>query len=380
MNLTSTARPTRTVLIIGSGAIGRGYLPWLLDSNRYRLIFVDSNETLIATMRTRGRYGTWRARGGALESKSVPIDAALLPQELDTADFEPVEAVFVQVGPRNVASVGALLQSIRCPIILNENDPATVAELRNQLPHARIFFGVPDVITSNTAPDEMRHSDPLAIVTEDGELFVDAAAKLYDLAPNIRHLAERELLGTQWTAKLYIHNTPHCVAAYLGALAGVTYLHEAMRVPKISEIVTGCMNEMLTSLKLTWDIPHEFLDWYAAKELERFRNPLLFDPISRVAREPLRKLALDGRLIGAANICIAQGFIPSHLLAGIVGALQFRDEDDNDRQLLFLWDHLDRDALFTDVLGLRKGEALEMVLQQRLARIVGELELLSARR
>ncbi len=379
MSTESTSRPPGTVVIIGAGAIGRGYLPWLLDQDRFRLVFVDSNESLIAAMRSRGHYTTWRARAGTLEKKTVRVDAALLPHELETEDFEPVQAAFVQVGPRNVASVGPRLHALRCPIILNENDPATVAELRNQLPRARIFFGVPDVITSNSAPEELRHLDPLTIVTEDGELFVDAAAELHDLSPDIRHLSEQELLEIQWTAKLYIHNTPHCVAAYLGALAGVTYLHQAMQVPKISEIVTGCMNEMLTSLKLTWDIPHEFLDWYAAKELERFRNPLLFDPISRVAREPLRKLALDGRLIGAANICIAQGFIPSHLLAGIVGALQFRGDDDNDRQLLFLWNHLDRDALFTDVLGLRKGEALEMVLRQRLTRIVGELELLNGR-
>ena len=43
------------------------------------------------------------------------------------------------------------------------------------------------------------------------------------------------------------------------------------------------------------------------KELKRFENKLLFDPISRVAREPLRKLRSDNRIILAlrlAFICL----------------------------------------------------------------------------
>src|SRR4029079_17509883 len=124
---------------------------------------------------------------------------------------------------------------------------------------------------------------------------------------------DRKQLDQQWTAKLYLHNTPHCVAAYLGALLGVEYMHEAMRDPELAAIVEGSMREMLTSLKLKWDIEHNFLDWYAQKELDRFRSELLFDPISRVAREPLRKLELEGRLIGSAQICLSLGFVPENI-------------------------------------------------------------------
>ncbi|MBK8727242.1 MAG: hypothetical protein IPL96_14700 [Holophagaceae bacterium] len=226
------------------------------------------------------------------------------------------------------------MKGLECPIILCENDPATVAAAMAASGNERIYFAVPDVITSNSAPEALLREDPLSVVTEDGVLFVDAAAG--PLPGTYTPLAAKDLLQTQWTAKLFLHNTPHCVAAYLGALAGVGHVHEAMAIPRIDEIVAGAMTEMLNSLKLRWEIPHPFLEWYADKELARFRNNLLCDPIARVAREPLRKLEADGRLIGAAQICLASGFIPHNLLAGIASALLFANESDADRHLGFM--------------------------------------------
>ena len=41
----------------------------------------------------------------------------------------------------------------------------------------------------------------------------------------------------------------------------------------------------------------EMVSYYIERELKRFSNPLLVDPISRVAREPIRKLRSHDRLI-----------------------------------------------------------------------------------
>ncbi|MCB9683117.1 MAG: mannitol-1-phosphate 5-dehydrogenase, partial [Alphaproteobacteria bacterium] len=245
-------------------------------------------------------------------------------------------------------------------------DPATVDVAKAATGRDDAYFAVPDVITSNTAPEALLADDPLAVVTEDGELFVDEACGLrFDAWRTV----PRKELDDQWTAKLYLHNTPHCVAAYLGARIGATYLHESMAHPGAEKIVRGSMHEMLNALKLRWEISHDFLDWYADKELARFANHLLCDPISRVAREPLRKLDLDGRLIGAARICLSHGILPHNLLLGIASALLFDDPRDDDRQMAFLRRALDADDLLTLVLGLTRGEALELVLRDQLANL-----------
>lgn len=365
------------IIVIGAGAIGRGYLPWLFTPNQHDWIFVDSSKTIVSQMQKAGKFTTYRVKGKALESREIPVKHACLPEDFRASGYGNAASVFINVGPRNAGKAAKIVESLTCPIILSENDPATVDMVKNITSLKDVYFAVPDVITSNTAPPDLLAKDPLAIVSEDGVMFIDDRVK--GLKGDFNFCSAQEL-SKQWTAKLYLHNTPHCVAAYLGALVGVTYVHESMQVPEVSVVVKGAMTEMLNSLKLEWDIPHPFLDWYAEKELARFSCELLYDPISRVAREPLRKLELEGRLIGAAQICLSLGFIPENILIGIASALLFDNKTDSDRHLSFMRKALTPTALLTHVLSLRKGEALERVLSDRLANIIQKLEELSKKR
>jgi mannitol-1-phosphate 5-dehydrogenase len=66
----------------------------------------------------------------------------------------------------------------------------------------------------------------------------------------------------------------------------------------------------------------------AADLQERFKNEALGDTCFRLARDPVRKLAHDDRLVGAARLCEAEGIDPSPLAAVIRAALTFSDERD----------------------------------------------------
>jgi mannitol-1-phosphate 5-dehydrogenase len=367
----------QTLVILGSGAIGRGYLPWVFDPKKYDYVFIDTNKALVSGLAKAKKYGSHRVKNGAHERLQVDVAGAFTPEEFAKAPRPNAAGVFVCVGPRNVGAVAPLLDGISAPIMLCENDPKTVDELKLLTGRSDIYFAVPDVIASNTAPERLSAEDPLALVTEDGVLFLDEGARGLE-GPFVS--CSKKELDKQWTAKLYLHNTPHCVAAYLGALAGCRYVHDAMKVPEIAEVVRGSMTEMLTSLKLRWDIPHQFLDWYAEKELARFSQELLFDPVARVAREPLRKLELEGRLIGAAQICLSLGFVPQNILSGIASALLFQDEGDPDRHLQFMRRALPPSTIATYVLNLRQGEALERVLRDQLDPIIAKLEPLTRMR
>lgn len=352
------------IVIVGAGAIGRGYLPWVVDVSRYDLVFVEANPEIVRQMRERRQYSTYRvANGSSYERRTVSHFDAYTPDQFIAADHTNAVAAFINVGPRASGIAARILENVNCPIILCENDPETVSRVRKSTGREQVYFAVPDVITSNTAPPHLLVSDPLAITTEDGVLFVDERAGL--IQGDISLVGERELLQKQWLAKLYLHNTPHCIAAYLGAIAGVKYMHEAMEIPAVAAIVEGCMGEMLRTLKLTCAMPDEFLDWYAQKELSRFACTLLFDPIARVAREPLRKLEPDGRLIGAAQMCLTAGVSPENILTGIMGALMFESDSDPDRHLQFMRRAIAPGVFGTHVLGLRRGEALEEMLRTR---------------
>ena len=359
------------IIIMGAGAIGRGYLPWALDSDRHEFIFVDSNENIISLLQKRKQFSTYRVVGNEYEEKIVLVGAAYRAEDFKVQDHLDAVACFFSVGPRNVAKAAQLFSGTSIPLILCENEPDTVALAKQIVKHNAVYFAVPDVITSNTAPAHLLNQDPLAITTENGVLYIESGPT--ELFGEMQFISQDELLEKQWTAKLYLHNTPHCIAAYLGALLNQTYVHEAMANLKATKLVEGAMGEMLQALKLQWGIPHEFLEWYAQKELSRFRCQLLFDPIARVAREPLRKLELHGRLIGAAQMCLMLGVLPLNLLKGIVGALLFEDVNDADNHIRLLHEAISTEDFNRYILGLRVGEPLELMLRENMDSIIEEL-------
>lgn len=354
----------KKILFIGAGAIGRGFLPWVFDQKVYDFIFVDSNRTIINHMNKYKKYKTYRVRDGNYQENQVNIHSAFTPEQFDVSKYNDIVACFYSVGPRNIPKAATLMIGSNVPLILCENEPDCVNTAKTVVGHESVFFAVPDVITSNTAPDKMIQDDPLSIVTEDGVLFIQEGPN--SLKGKFKFLTENEIKYDQWIPKLYLHNTAHCIAAYLGALIGARYVHEPMEIQEFNNIVEGTMNEMLESLKKGWDIDESFLNWYAEKELARFRNKLLFDPISRVAREPLRKLGLEGRLIGAAQICLSYGVMPNNLITGIAAALLFQDQKDPDRHLAFFKNTLTKEDFNTHILGLRSGEPLDLILRKKI--------------
>jgi mannitol 2-dehydrogenase len=80
--------------------------------------------------------------------------------------------------------------------------------------------------------------------------------------------------------KLRMLNAGHSCMAYLAAVAGITYVHEAMAVPAVRAFVGGLLHrEALPSLA---EIPGHPREDYAASVLERFANAGLRDQIARL--------------------------------------------------------------------------------------------------
>lgn len=371
LSMASNLSKTR-IIFIGAGALGRGYLPWMLDSTRHEFIYVERNKKIVDQMNSQGSFTTYRVNDGRYEKKMVTVTAACTPDDFMHSQYQDAVACFLAVGPGNVEGAAQILAGSCFPLILCENDPKTVDVAKKAVRHESVYFAVPDVISSNTAPPELLIADPLAITTESGPLYVETGSD--GLHGDISFLPRGELLRRQWQPKFYLHNAPHCVAAYLGAIMGKHYIHEVMASAEASRIVEGTMMETLQMLKRQGDLPHEFLEWYAEKELARFRCQLLFDPVTRVARDPLRKLEPEGRLLGAAKMCLKFGVTPCNLLKGIVGAMLFDTMKDSGRGLFGWPETMSHDQVNKAIPGLLQGEALELMLRQSVGTILDEFQ------
>lgn len=361
----------RQLLIYGAGAIGRGYIPWVFMPDHYEYRYVEANPALRAQLQTRLRFTTNMTLDGSYRKQVVQIRGCCAPGE--EADWiAEADAIITAVGPRHFAGLRAVLSGIKIPVLCCENDATLPGQMRNWTGSNKIVFAIPDVITSNTASPELLAEDPLAIITENGECFIDASMEP-QLQGNCRYVGESEL-AHQWLAKLYVHNTPHCIAAYLGSLIGARYLHQAMEHPGVAAIVEGAMHEMVAMLGVRSDAPPNFLAFYRDKELARFRNRLLCDPIARVAREPFRKLEPKDRLLGAAQLCLAAGVVPTNVLTGIVAAFYFDNIDDPDAHIRYLRRSMSPEEFLRTILKLHDGEALFILLVERWEAIQKQLK------
>lgn len=80
--------------------------------------------------------------------------------------------------------------------------------------------------------------------------------------------------------KLRMLNAGHSCMAYLAALAGVTYVHEAMAVPALRTFIESLLHR--EAIPTLVEIPGHPRDDYAASVLERFANVGVQDQIARV--------------------------------------------------------------------------------------------------
>jgi mannitol-1-phosphate/altronate dehydrogenase len=344
----------KKVLIVGAGAIGRGHLPWVFPQSHYEFYFDDIRDGLIKKLYRRGKYTTWTTLGGHYTPLTVFVS-----RMVGDVDF-----VITAVGTRNFLTLADRFIRTTVPIICCENDSRVVPRMRDLTGNPNIFFAIPDVITSSTAPRSLLDIDPLSLVTGPGVLYLDESAHSYIGNHSLVHFLSPPDLHKQWMAKLYLHNTPHCITAYWGWAHGLTYVHECLLDHACRRLVEGVLLEMRQMVVAMYGVSDEFCAWYAEKEMQRFSDPLLFDPITRVAREPIRKLALSERLLGAAMLCLQCGVEPVWTVKGIVEALHYRNPRDPDHHIMQLIDTINRETFVQGVLHLRPEEHLYSYLMR----------------
>ena len=151
----------------------------------------------------------------------------------------------------------------------------------------------------------------------------------YQLPDEILHVSYEDL-QMHWMCKLFIHNAPHAIVTYLGWMKGYSYIHEAMADKDINKTVLGAIDEITDGVIASGFAEKEYAIHYKEKELKRFSNKLLYDKIERVARDPLRKIAKNNRLVLALRIALFNGVLPENTAKGLKAALYYNNASDEE--------------------------------------------------
>jgi mannitol-1-phosphate 5-dehydrogenase len=171
--------------------------------------------------------------------------------------------------------------------------------------------------------------------------------------------ASRDYAG-DLMAKFLGFGAGHAMCAYLGILRGHHFIHEAIADPVLRPMIQRSLQTSRRSLLSVEAATGEEVVRSIEEMLTRYGNAGLGDPLTRVAREPIRKLAPDGPLLGAARLVHrVTGRVPAGFARAIASALAYRN--DSDRQARQLREMLVRDglpAVLEQVCGLDADDPL----------------------
>lgn len=150
-------------------------------------------------------------------------------------------------------------------------------------------------------------------------------------ARGISVFEEKEDLLPFEEAKLYGHNATHALAAYLGAVRGVSLIADLRDVPGVLPFLHAAFIEESGEALIRKYSGEDALftpegyGQYADDLLARMTNPYLGDTVERVGRDPARKLGWDDRLVGTMRLALREGLQPLRYALGAAAALATLD-------------------------------------------------------
>ena len=332
-------------VIYGAGNIGRGFIGQVFHDSGYEVIFIDINQTIIDALNFRGGY-TLRVVGndGDLDTFIDNVrgidgrDAEAVADAIASADLMAT-AIGVPVLPRIAGSIAAGLKRRATMgkeqplnILLCENLMHAARHMRDLLaPHLEGELldrtGLVEVTIGRMVPAlpaEMFALDPTLVQVERFCTLPVDVSKFVGEVPALAHAEYITPFAICEEKKLYLHNMSHALCAYLGYHKGYTYLWEAAEDDEIRSIARDAMMHTASAIAEAYSADEAAMDRFLEELLERYQNRRLGDTIERVAKDPLRKLRSDDRLIGAINRCKAQGKPYDSILTGVAAALAYR--------------------------------------------------------
>lgn len=337
-------------VIFGAGKIARGFIGHLLYLSEIDFTFVEKFDGLVDLINERKEYTVNIL--GAPDKNCVVKNAKALgfgDKEAIAEAIANADAVFNAVGGKNLGEIvpfltagiekkakrGGHLNFVTCE---NWKQPANI--LREGIeailaPEAREYFnnnvGITEAVIMRSAIEsdaELLKKDPLIVNVQDfWELPVDAS-RISGSLPNILGLKLVPEFTGFLERKFYTYNAANGTTSYLGALFGYEKIADAAHDERILKILDGVYQETAQALSKKHNFPLEEQLAFTLTSKKKLQDYTIVDFIERNARDPLRKLGPDDRLVGSARLVDSFGIRPENLCTAIAAAIYYTSEGD----------------------------------------------------
>lgn len=376
-------------VILGAGKIARGFIGHLLYLSNIPFTFVERAETLVNLINERGKY-TVNILGHSEKNCVVTgVRALNFGEEEKVAEaIANADTVFTAVGGKNLqalipilvkgieekAARGGNLNIITCEnwklpaSILKAGIEESVSE--DSKAYLTEHVGITEAVIMRSAiesDEELLKKDPLIVNVQDfWELPVDASRIVGNL-PDIQGLK----LVSEFTGflerKFYTYNAANGTTSYIGALLGYEKLADAAHDERIIKILDGVYQETAKALSEKHHFPLDEQLAFTLTSKRKLQDYTIVDFIERNARDPLRKLGKDDRLVGSARLVEEYGIEPYHLCIAIGAAMYYENEDDESAvELRRIREEEGIDAVLKKVCGLNPEGHLGCLIKEKI--------------
>ncbi len=375
------------VVIFGAGNVGRGLLGRVFRDCGYAVTFVEADSKLAAKLRTSASY-TVMLTGEREESVMVNgFDVVEVPDlERITALLAEADIAVTAVGPAALPMViktvaRGLQQRARKKIekplnvLVCENMREADKKFRTYVleglgkdiaEYIDTHLGTVRVVVEcmiKTEPLQDEETIPAVVAEAEEGAYFSRTAFIGEV-PQVPLLEAVDDLTPYEERKLFTNNMGHAVLGYLGYQRRLKTLVEAMQDEWILEILNGALHEAAAVLKER----HSFEVGAMARHLERLKcryaNVHLSDTVQRVARDPIRKLGPEERLVAPAQLSLKIGQDPQNLCTAIAGALLYDNPEDKEAlDLQRLHKEIGIDGVLEDICGISRSSRLAKLVK-----------------
>ena len=331
----------------GAGNIGRGFIGAVLEQAGYHVVFADVNAAVIDKINEDHAYTVHVMDVERCEQRITNISGVNSTTDAVVDAVRDAEIITTAVGvvilPRIAPAIAKGIAARRAAgveqplnIIACENAVRASSQLREHVlshlegedaAYCQKWVGFPDCSVDRIVPP-VRSENPIDVVVEAFyEWNVEQASFVGDV-PQIAGMNLADNLIAYIERKLFTLNTGHAITAYMGCMKGLKTIDESIADPQIYSLVKAAMQESGLGLVAKHSFDKEAHFKYIDKIIGRFKNPYLKDDVTRVGREPLRKLSASDRLINPTLTAQKAGVATPNLLLGIGAALHYNNAED----------------------------------------------------
>ena len=366
-------------IMIGAGQIGRGFIGMELEKAGYHVLFADINQAVIDDINKRGEYtvhmvdtecvDTVVKNISAISSMDPGFPAAFADKDVTLVCTSVGQTALVKVAPAIAGGITLRMASgITEPmnVIAVENAIGGTSQLKEHI-YARLdgegkayadeYVGFPNSAVDRIIPPNKAGTNAGDVVVERYfEWDVEKNGIKAEMLP-VAGLDIVDDLSAYLERKLFTLNGPNAVTACYGYLKGYTTIKESLEDREIYDVVWGMMEECGAMLEKRHGFTAEQMLAYRTKLMQRFLNPYIIDSVIRVAREPIRKLSPNDRIIAPLNHAREYGIDTPSYYTGIASVLLYNNpEDEQSVQLQKLISDSGLEAALSTVCSLNKSD------------------------